>query len=139
MPDGVKAVALSQSAEGDDGLAANGTKLTELQQEEQKLQEQLVKSASAFSRASKPEIDSKSKGIDELAKQLEAGQSKGFWRDICDDGDGVSFHRRQVVIWTIGLGRRLHSDRCTRDVYAGIFVLDISNATYLGLRIPGQL
>ena len=31
-------------------------------------------------------------------------QSAGFWQRICNDGNGMSVHRLQVVIWTVVLG-----------------------------------
>ncbi|MCR4319604.1 MAG: hypothetical protein NUV74_04605 [Candidatus Brocadiaceae bacterium] len=79
--------------------------------------------------------------IDKLSEQLEAGQSRGFWRDICDDGNGASFHRLQVVLWTMVLGA-VFVQTVAQVMSMPEFpetlltLLGISNATYLGFKIP---
>lgn len=122
--------------------------LSKLELEEKKLQEQQIKHPAAFSQASqdrlmaiKPEIDSKSKKISKLSKQADAGKSKGFWRDICNDGNGASFHRLQVVIWTLVLGavfvqNVLHMVSMPEFPDTLLTLLGISNATYVGFKIP---
>ncbi len=124
------------------------TELTTLELEEQKLQEQKINHPAAFLQASqdrlmaiKPEIDIKSKEIDKLSKQADAGKSKGFWRDICNDGNGASFHRLQVVIWTLVLGavfvqNVLHMVSMPEFPDTLLTLLGISNATYVGFKIP---
>ena len=86
-------------------------------------------------------ITAQSKIVGDLAKQLETGVSNGFWRDICDDGNGPSFHRLQVVIWTIVLGTvfiysvaRVMSMPEFQETL--LTLMGISNATYLGFKIP---
>jgi hypothetical protein len=147
---GLSAVVIgnSKKAETKTQLAGKKTKLTELRQEEQKLQEQQASSPTTFSQASqdrmaavKREIDAISKEIDELFKQLSPGESKGFWQDICDDGNGASFHRLQVVIWTMVLGA-VFIQTVAQVMSMPEFpqtlltLLGISNATYLGFKIP---
>lgn len=73
--------------------------------------------------------------------ELERQQSKGFWRDICDDGNGLSFHRLQVVIWTLVLGAvwiRSVADVMSMPEFSEtlLTLLGISNATYLGFKFP---
>jgi hypothetical protein len=70
-----------------------------------------------------------------------ACESRGFWRDICNDGNGASFHRLQVVIWTLVLGAtfiqtvaKMMSMPEFSDTL--LTLLGISNATYLGFKIP---
>ncbi|MBU1138503.1 MAG: hypothetical protein KKA76_05955, partial [Proteobacteria bacterium] len=110
---GLSAVVIgnSKKAEIQSKISEKQNKLTELQQEEQKLQAQKASYPAAFLQASqdrlveiKSEIDSVFSAIGKLSGQVAPGQSKGFWRDICDDGSGLSFHRLQVVIWTMVLG-----------------------------------
>jgi hypothetical protein len=53
-------------------------------------------------------------------------QSESFFRDIVSDADGVSFHRFQVVAWTIVL-----TVVFVKDVISGLAMPDF-NATLLG-------
>ncbi|MBF8275912.1 MAG: hypothetical protein HW390_985 [Candidatus Brocadiaceae bacterium] len=68
-------------------------------------------------------------------------KSKGFWYDICSDGNGTSFPRLQVVIWTILLGivfvqtvaQEMSMPEFPETLVA---LLGVSGATYLGFKIP---
>lgn len=68
-------------------------------------------------------------------------KSKGFWCDICNDGNGTSFPRLQVVIWTILLGivfvqtvaQVMSMPEFPETLLA---LLGVSNVTYLGFKIP---
>jgi hypothetical protein len=87
------------------------------------------------------ELATRREELDTLSKQLAPGQSQGFWRDICDDGNGMSFHRLQVVIWTLVLGAvfvqsvaRVMSMPEFPDTL--LTLMGISNATYLGFKLP---
>ena len=147
---GLSAVVIgnSKKAEIQIKLDEKQSKLNELQQEEQRLKQQQADAPADFSQASqdplvaiKLELNSKSKEIDGLSTQLKDGQPKGFWRDICDDGNGESFHRLQVVIWTMILGvvfvqsvAQIMSMPEFPDTL--LTLLGISNATYLGFKIP---
>lgn len=135
------ATGLSAVVIGNSKKAEIQTKLTELRQEEQKLQEQQANAPPAFSQASKDRLAAIKPEIVSKSKQLEAGQSKGFWRDICDDGNGASFHRLQVVIWTMVLGAvfvRTVAQVMSMPEFPEtlLTLLGISNATYLGFKIP---
>jgi hypothetical protein len=55
-------------------------------------------------------------------------QSENFFRDIVSDANGVSFHRFQVVAWTVVL-----SVVFMKDVMLGLAMPDF-NATLLGLQ-----
>jgi hypothetical protein len=55
-------------------------------------------------------------------------QSEGFFRDIVSDANGVSFHRFQVVAWTVVLTAVF-----VKDVGSGLAMPDF-NATLLGLQ-----
>jgi hypothetical protein len=74
-----------------------------------------------------------------LEKAIQAGQPGGFWRDIVNDGNGPSFHRVQVVIWTLVLGavfvRSVLQTISMPEFPETLLVLmGISNATYLGFK-----
>jgi hypothetical protein len=64
-----------------------------------------------------------------------------FFRDICDDGNGMSFHRLQTVMWTVILGIIFVSD-VARVISMPEFpdtllvLMGISNSIYLGFKFP---
>jgi hypothetical protein len=65
---------------------------------------------------------------------------QGFWLDIINDGTGPSFHRLQVVIWTLVLGavfiRAVMQTISMPEFSETLLVLmGISNGTYLGFKI----
>jgi hypothetical protein len=67
--------------------------------------------------------------------------SKGFFRDICDDGRGPSFHRVQVVAWTVLLGIvfvRSVAKAVSMPEFPEtlLLLMGISNGTYLGFKLP---
>lgn len=69
--------------------------------------------------------------------------SRGFLNDILSDGTGVSFHRFQIVVWTIVLGfifsRRVLNHLAMPDFGTNLLTLmGISSGTYLGLKLPEQ-
>lgn len=72
---------------------------------------------------------------------MSAHQSAGFWQDICDDGNGMSFHRLQVVMWTLVLGV-IFLDAVAEAISMPEFPKELlalqgmSNGTYLGFKIP---
>ncbi|HSL02253.1 MAG TPA: hypothetical protein VK901_01770 [Nitrospiraceae bacterium] len=79
--------------------------------------------------------------IAELSLPPAPAQSAGFWQDICDDGNGMSFHRVQVVIWTVVLGtvfiRSVANGMSLPEFSETLLaLLGMSNGTYLGFKIP---
>ena len=78
---------------------------------------------------------------EKMPEELASAQSAEFWRDICDDGNGMSFHRLQVVIWTGVLGvvfvysvmRVMSMPEFPETL---LILMGISNGTYLGFKIP---
>ena len=76
--------------------------------EERAIEELKEKSPGGFSPDNENQLTLLPQKIKELSHQLgnqvQCTQPRGFWREICDDGNGVSFHRLQVVIWTVVLG-----------------------------------
>lgn len=64
-----------------------------------------------------------------------------FWQDICTDTAGLSFHRLQIVLWTIVLGCIfVHHVVLTLSMpefpETLLLLMGISNGTYLGFKIP---
>lgn len=76
--------------------------------------------------------------------QLPAPQppsSKGIVADLLDDGDGISFHRFQIVIWTIVLGAvfvwGVYRNLTMPEFDASLLTLmGISAGTYVGFKFP---
>ena len=120
------------------------TQLTALEQEKQTLQDQKT---SIVAPAIFPiESESRLTIIDQEIKKLEIelapkDSTTGFWRDICSDDNGLSFHRFQVVIWTLVLGVIFIDD--IRNIISMpefsdtlLALMGISNGTYLGFKFP---
>lgn len=78
-----------------------------------------------------------------LGSQLKKlkGEFEGLFKDILSDANGISFHRFQIMIWTIDLGIIF-----VVEVYQSLAMptfnttlmgmLGLSAGTYLGLKIP---
>lgn len=83
--------------------------------------------------------------ITSLLKQLQPAisppKSDGWLKDILADGDGVSFHRFQMAIWTIVLGV-VFVWNVWRNMSMPIFdaslltLMGISSGTYVGFKFP---
>jgi hypothetical protein len=81
--------------------------------------------------------------IQKLSPAAERDVSMGFLRDILSDGNGVSFHRFQILAWTIVLGIMFLS-----SVYNGLTMpefsasllglMGLSSGTYIGFKFPEQ-
>ena len=68
-------------------------------------------------------------------------RSSGSVRDLFCDGDGVSFHRFQMIVWTIVLGmvfiKAVHSDLAMPDFDATLLgLMGLSSGTYIGFKFP---
>ena len=79
--------------------------------------------------------------MEKLSLQPATPQSDGFWRDICNSGDGLSFHRLQVVMWTLILGVVFINDVSkvmSMPEFSNtlLMLMGISSGTYLGFKIP---
>lgn len=64
-----------------------------------------------------------------------------FWKDLCMDANGMSFHRMQIILWTLILGGIFaHSVILTLTMpefsETLLTLLGISNGTYIGFKIP---
>jgi len=67
--------------------------------------------------------------------------TKGFITDILNDGDGISFHRFQIVVWTIVLATvfvwAVYRNMSMPEFDASLLTLmGISSGTYVGFKFP---
>jgi hypothetical protein len=70
--------------------------------------------------------------------------SKGFVYDILSDGENISFHRFQMMVWTLVLGVifawSVYRDMTMPDFDASLLTLmGISSGTYVGFKFPEKL
>lgn len=89
-------------------------------------------------KAQEGELKSIKSSIDSRTKS--AAVSEGFIKDILDDGTGISFHRFQMVIWTIVLGVvfvvEVWTNLAMPEFDATLLLLmGISSGTYLGFML----
>ena len=68
-------------------------------------------------------------------------KSRRFLRDILRDGDGVSFHRFQIVVWTMVFAvifiHSVYRDLAMPDFNASLLgLMGISSGTYVGFKFP---
>ena len=64
-----------------------------------------------------------------------------WYLDLLSDENGISFHRLQMVIWTLVLGgvfvRAVYSDVVMPDFDATLLgLMGLSSGTYLGFKLP---
>ena len=69
------------------------------------------------------------------------GGSRGLRRDLLWDGDGMSFHRFQIVVWTLVLGfifvASVYAELAMPEFSATLLgLMGISSGTYLGFKVP---
>jgi hypothetical protein len=69
--------------------------------------------------------------------------SNGLVRDLLSSGEGVSFHRFQMAVWTIVFGiifiRSVYRDLTMPNFDASLLgLMGISSGTYLGFKIPEE-
>jgi Flp pilus assembly protein TadB len=79
--------------------------------------------------------------LHEVSRPDEQPASEGFWKDICNDGNGTSIHRLQVVFWTILLGvvfikSVAQSMSIPEFPETLLLLIGISNGIYLGFKFP---
>lgn len=78
-----------------------------------------------------------------LSPSANSDVSAGFLRDILSDGSGVSFHRFQILAWTIVLGIMFLSsvyNELTMPEFSATLLglMGISSGTYIGFKFPEQ-
>jgi hypothetical protein len=67
--------------------------------------------------------------------------SKGFLKDILSDGEGVGFHRFQMVVWTLVFGlifiRSVYRELAMPNFDASLLgLMGLSSGTYIGFKFP---
>lgn len=93
-----------------------------------------------LSSAEESELKASKKRLYNVTQML-AGASRGFATDILSDADGVSFHRFQIIAWTIALGfvffAQVFNYLLMPEFDATLLALmGISAGTYLGFKFP---
>jgi hypothetical protein len=68
-------------------------------------------------------------------------KSRGFRHDILRDGDGICFHRFQIVVWTAVFAiifiRSVYRDLAMPEFNASLLgLMGISSGTYVGFKFP---
>ena len=137
---GLSAIVIGNSKK-DTQIAEHQAEITKLREEQQNLETVKLTAAASFPSMSEARLVEIKAKIAELSLPLAPAQSAGFWQDICDDGNGMSFHRVQVVIWTVVLGvvfiRSVANGMSMPEFSETLLaLLGISNGTYLGFKIP---
>jgi len=79
--------------------------------------------------------------LSQLPATLPPSTSKGFIQDILSDGDGISFHRFQIAVWTVVLGSvfvwSVYRNISMPEFDASLLTLmGISAGTYVGFKFP---
>jgi len=123
----------------DDGKQAQVQQRKALEDEEAGLQAGNAQPASDTAPAAAPRRPADIEA--QLAKLPKLKQSKSLWIDVLSDENGVSFHRLQVIIWTLVLTvifvvsvyLRLDMPDFDNQLLA---LMGISNGTYLGFKLP---
>jgi hypothetical protein len=87
------------------------------------------------------ELEQVARQVVDVASALDKPVSEDFLKDIFSDVNGVSFHRFQMVVWTITLGfifiKSVYGDLAMPEFSDTILTLmGISAGTYIGFKIP---
>jgi len=121
---------------------ALGTRLRELTQA-------IAKATDDTRPALQEELDAKRVRFREIEEQIKRlpperrRQSKGFLLDLVSDDNGVSFHRFQILAWTLVLGiifiaevfTNLKMPEFSETLLA---LMGVSSGTYLGFKFPEE-
>jgi hypothetical protein len=72
---------------------------------------------------------------------LTAGRHHGLWVDLLCDGDGVSFHRFQIVVWSVVLGivfsQAVFCQLAMPDFDPALLgLMGLSSGTYVSFKFP---
>lgn len=139
------ATGLSAIVIGENKITANQLKIEtdirSLQAELKQLETEQNTVGDTFPQGSKARLVQIKAEMEKLSLQPATPQSDGFWRDICNNGEGLSFHRLQVVMWTLILGVVFINDVSkvmSMPEFSNtlLMLMGISSGTYLGFKIP---
>lgn len=77
----------------------------------------------------------------ELGSKKLAPASEGFLKDLLSDEGGVSFHRFQILVWTLVLGLvfvvAVYKDLAMPDFSTTLLgLVGVSSGTYIGFKLP---
>lgn len=123
------------------GENKDATKKSGLLEEQKKLEDEKLAAGAvgaAFPAGSQTRLAAIAAELDALSTKK---KSSGFLRDICNDGHGLSFHRLQIVVWTLVLGvifvRSVAQVMSMPEFQENLLILmGISSGTYLGFKFP---
>ena len=81
--------------------------------------------------------------IDAEIAKLSGPVSRGFLNDLVTGNEGISFHRFQIVVWTVVLGfvfvTEVYQRLAMPEFSATLLTLmGITSGTYLGFKFPEQ-
>ena len=120
------------------------TELDKLRTEQARLQGEQQAHPDTFTEDSKRRLADLRGLIAAQVRLLSPSLSRGFWLDLVSDGDGVSFHRLQIAVWTVVLGfmfvvsvYNILSMPTFSDTLLGL--MGISGGTYVGFKLPEKL
>jgi hypothetical protein len=93
--------------------------------------------------AKEKEIKESKRQIQEVQQKMEPVPSKGFVNDILSDEGGISFHRFQMLAWTLVLAfifiSKVVDGLVMPDFDTTLLALmGISGGTYVGFKLPSQ-
>lgn len=126
---------------GESKKAGKAAQIAALEAEKQRLESERLANPTAFPPTSQARLAQIDAELAELRRQLQPSSSKGFWLDICSDSNGPSFHRLQVVIWTLVLGTTFVwtvTETISMPEFSEtlLILMGISSGTYLGFKLP---
>lgn len=123
------------AATGLAGVVVDSSKKDSLLAEQKQLQTELTTGPAAARAA---QIQTR---LDVIRVQTSPSPHVNFLSDILTDSNGVSFHRLQMLVWTIVLGVifviSVYTDLTMPDFTATLLgLMGISSGTYIGFKIP---
>ena len=121
--------------------ASRKAEIDELRKEQEGLEKEKLANGTPLPQVSIDRLKAIGELIAAFSQPPVADRPPAFWRDICDGGNGMSFHRVQVVAWTALLGvvfvwsvaQAMSMPEFPQTL---LVLLGISNGTYLGFKIP---
>lgn len=139
---GLSAIVIGKSKE-ESKKNDNAKTLSKLQNEKHQLEKEKILTPGTVPATTDERLKEVSSEIEALKNPPTNEILANIALDILDDGNGVSFHRLQVVIWTVLLGavfvvsvaQVLSMPEFPETL---LILMGISNGTYLGFKFPEQ-
>ena len=122
-------------------VAANPEPTDPKQQDALKTDKESLKDAKIELAEKKKKLEVVGAQIADAKEGLTKPTSEGFWNDLVTDASGPSFHRFQMIAWTVILGilflAGVYKDLSMPEFSGTMLALmGISAGTYLGFKIP---